>query len=142
MVTRDIAWWFWLATDLALATALFADQAAIFAAIALAAIQVPVFARRGGGLVSFPAQVRLVYLALLVIGLWRPFGFIHWIQLVGTTVMVLVGYCFLARCLSLLPFNRNEPLSLRLISRTFLSPPPSGGILSAVAKPEDAQRTA
>jgi hypothetical protein len=58
MPKRDITWWLWLATDFALANYLFVDRELIKAAIALAAIQIPVFAKRGGGLTSFPAQVR------------------------------------------------------------------------------------
>lgn len=130
MPKRDITWWFWLATDFALANYLFLDREFIEAAIALAAIQVPVFAKRGGGLTSFPAQVRLAYLALLIIGLWPPLRIVHWIQLAGTTAMVLTGYCFLARCLSLLPFNRTEPLTGRLLLGTFFSPPVTGSILA------------
>jgi hypothetical protein len=129
MPKRDLTWWFWLATDAALAWSLLVDREAIKAAIGLAAIQIPVFARRGGGLTSFPAQVRLAYTALLVIGLWVPL--IHWIQLAGTTAMVLCGYCFLARCLSLLPFNRQQNLDLDLVRETFLSKPVQGSILAA-----------
>lgn len=123
MPKRDLTWWFWLATDVALANYLFVDREFIKGATALAAVQIPIFAWRGGGMTSFPAQVRIAYLGLLVIGLWPPLGVIHWIQLVGTTAMVLFGYCFLARCLSLLPFNRREPLSAGLLARTFFSPP-------------------
>jgi len=36
------------------------------------------------------------------------------IQFAGTTAMVLLGYCFLAHCLSRLPFSRVEPLTGRL----------------------------
>jgi hypothetical protein len=128
MPKRDISWWFWLATDVALANSLFIDREAIKATIALAAAQVPVFAIRGGGLASFPSQVRLAYLCLLVIGLWHPLGVVYWIQLVGTTAAVLFGYCFLARCLSLLPFNRATPLSLRLMTGTFFAPPIHGSV--------------
>ena len=120
MPKRDIAWWFWLAVDVLLATSLLADRRMFAAVLAVAAIQIPVFASRG---TSFPVQVRITYLSLLVVGLWRPLGFIHWIQLAGTTAMILVGYCLLARCLSLLPFNRTEPLTAALVARTFFTPP-------------------
>lgn len=123
MPKRDITWWFWLATDIALANYLFIDRSFIKGVIALAAVQIPVFAWRGGGMTSFPVQVRIAYLGLLFLGLWRPLGAIHWIQLVGTSAMVLFGYCFLARCLSLLPFNRSEPLNAALLVRTFFSRP-------------------
>lgn len=130
MPRRDMPWWFWLATDVALAAALFLERSAVWVAIALAAIQIPLFARRGGGIGSFPAQVRIAYSALLLAGLWWPLGFVHWVQLVGTTAMVLFNYCFLARCLSLLPFNRTMPVSAGLLAQTFLSPPVAGSILS------------
>lgn len=140
MPKRNLTWWFWLATDFALANYLFVDRELIKAAIALAAVQVPIFARRGGGLASFPAQVRLAYLALLIIGLWPPLRIVHWIQLVGTTAMVLTGYCFLARCLSLLPFNRTEPMTGRLLLDTFFSPPVDGSILAAAGNGIPARR--
>jgi len=78
-------------------------------------------AAREGELAAFPVQVRAAYLALLVAGLYPPLGFIHWVQLVGTWAMVLVGYCPLARALSLLPWNRSQPLSAALVRRTFVS---------------------
>ena len=130
MPKRDITWWFWLATDFALANYLFIDREFIKGAIALAAIQIPVFAWRGGGLASFPSQVRMTYLGLLIIGLWPPFRIIHWVQFIGTTAMVLFGYCFLARCLSLLPFNRQQPLTIGLLLATFFSRPVEGSIVA------------
>ena len=50
--------------------------------------------------------------------------------------MVLVGYCPLARMLSLLPWNRRQPLSVALVRRTFLSAPVSGSIVEAMGEPE------
>jgi hypothetical protein len=44
--------------------------------------------------------------------------------------MVLCGYCLLARCLSLLPCNRTQPLTIGLLRRTFISPPVEGSILA------------
>lgn len=134
MPKRDITWWFWLATDLALVNYLFTDRDFIRGAILLAAVQVPLFAKRGGGLTSFPAQVRIAYLGLLMFGLWPPLKIIHWIQLVGTTAMVLFGYCFLARCLSLLPFNRQQVLTTTLLMQTFLRPRVEGSITETCQK--------
>jgi len=79
---------------------------------------------------SFPSQVRIAYLGLLVAGLWLPLHFIYWIEFAGTSAMVLYGYCFMARCLSLLPFNRRLPFTISLLTRTFLSPPVKGTIVS------------
>ena len=134
---NDIRWWYWLATATLLSAYLGADfSAAIFAAIALTAVQLVHFAAREGGLTAFPIQVRGAYLGLLAAGLYPPLVFIHWIQLIGTWAMVLVGYCLLARALSLLPWNRRQPLSAALVRRTFLSPPVRGSIVDAINEPQ------
>jgi hypothetical protein len=39
----------------------------------------------------------------------------------GITARVLFGYCLLGRILSLAPWNHWQPLSFRLVRRTFLS---------------------
>jgi hypothetical protein len=54
---------------------------------------------------------------------------IHWIQLVGTTAMVTLGYCPLIRLLSLAPFNRTEPLTISFVWRVFVEEPCCGGLV-------------
>jgi hypothetical protein len=133
----DIKWWYWLATAILLAAYLVAGlRFAIFAAVALTAVQLVHFAARDGELTAFPIQVRAAYLGLLAAGLYPPLVFIHWIQLIGTWAMVLVGYCPLARMLSLLSWNRRQPLSAALVRRTFLSPPVRGSIVDAINEPQ------
>ena len=134
---NDVKWWYWLATAVLLAAYLAAGlRATIFAAIALTAVQLVHFAARERELAAFPVQVRAAYVGLLMLGLYPPLVFIHWIQLVGTWAMVLVGYCPLARMLSLLPWNRRQPLSAALVRRTFLSPPVRGSIVDAINQPQ------
>ena len=58
---------------------------------------------------AFALQVRVAYLAMLIAGLWEPLQWIHWIQLAGTSVRVLFGYCLLARTLSLAPWKIWSP---------------------------------
>ena len=65
---------------------------------------------------------------LLLLGLWEPLQFIHLVQLTGTAAMVLFGYCPLARAMSLLPWNRHEPLSAALIWRTIAELPRIGAV--------------
>jgi hypothetical protein len=103
-------------------------------AIMLTTIQVGHFALRdsersarawGGwvrsAITAFPVQVRIGYLGLLVLGLWEPLGWIHWVQAVGTSVRVALGYCLLARTVSLLPWNRCEAFSMNLLRRTYFT---------------------
>ena len=133
---QDVKWWYWLVTAILLAAYVAGWRSAIFAVIALGAVQLVHFAVREGDLTAFPVQVRAAYLALLAAGLLPLLGFIHWVQLAGTWAMVLVGYCPLARALSLLPCNRRQPFSLALVRRTFLSPPVRGSIADALSAPQ------
>jgi len=68
---------------------------------------------------------------LLALGVAGPLAFIHWIQLAGTTAMVFVGYCPLARMLALMPWNRREPLDRERLVRVLFRPPVQGSILDA-----------
>jgi hypothetical protein len=90
------------------------------------------FLLREGRPSAFPVQVRVGYLGLLLAGQWDPLYFVYWVQLVGTTAMVAFDYCPLARALSLMPWNRQQPLSARLVLRTFLAPPVKGSILQGL----------
>jgi hypothetical protein len=87
----------------------------------LTIIQAAHFSWRDHSMTAFPVQVRIAYLGLLVLGLWGSLGWIHWVQWVGTSVRVAIGYCLLARTMSLLPWNRFESMSMDLLRRTYFS---------------------
>jgi hypothetical protein len=129
---RDIKWRYWAATTLLLAAGLAGIESALFLAVALTAVQALHFALRERSLRAFPVQVRVGYLAILACALWGPLRWLYPLALAGTSANVLFGYCVLARCLSLLPWNRRQPLSFDLLRRTFLTPPVEGGILRAL----------
>jgi hypothetical protein len=138
---REISWWYWLVTGLFLAGALSGCPLGFTPAIGLTVVQTLHYLMKEGAVKAFPVQVRIGYLAWMLAGLWGPLGFLHWIQLVGTAAAVLVDYCPMARMLSLLPWNRRSPLSLRLLLETFLHPPVRGNILDAVVGGNAGQRT-
>lgn len=118
---RDIGWWYWFITVGFLATGLLGWTVGLYLAMGLCAVQIAHVIWRTRDVTSFPVQVRVTYLSLLVAGLWWPLQWIHWVQLVGTSARVLVGYCFLARTLSLAPWNRWPAFTLALIRQTYLS---------------------
>jgi hypothetical protein len=117
----DLAWRYWLATVVLLGIGLSGWSIGLYLAIALCSVQVIHFAVRGSSLTTLPVQLRVADLGMLLAGLWAPWEFIHWIQLGGTSARVLAGYCLLARNLSLLSWNRREPVSWSLLHRTFFS---------------------
>jgi hypothetical protein len=126
---RAMHWWYWLVTDGLLIGSLAGWRWGAWPVIALTVIQAMHYLRREHRIAAFPVQVRLGYLLLLVLGTIPPLGFIHWIQLAGTTAVVTIGYCPLARFLALMPWNRSRPLTAALVWSILVSPPVAGSIL-------------
>lgn len=116
-----IGWWYWLAMVGLLASGLSGWALGFTLAILLGVVQVIHFAWREQNPSAFSVQVRVAYLGLLVLGQWEPLHWVYWVPLIGTSVRVLVGYCLLARTVSLMPWNRSQPLSSRLLWRTYFS---------------------
>ncbi|RRQ23055.1 hypothetical protein [Thiohalobacter thiocyanaticus] len=131
---KTLDWWYWLATDVLLINGLAGGPGGFVPVIALTVVQLVHYLLRERAPGAFPVQVRTGYLLLLLVGQWPSLAFIYWIQLAGTTAMVTVGYCPLARMLSLLPWNRTRPFSLALLRRTFLMPPTRSSVLQALAR--------
>jgi hypothetical protein len=128
----DIGWWYWATTDVFLFVGLSGHPDAFYAAAALSLVSAVHFALRERSVTAFPVQVRIVYVSILFFALWPPFNPLFWLPAFGTLIMVLFGYCLLARTLSLLPWNRREPLSWQAVRRTFLSKPVKGNILQGL----------
>jgi len=118
---RDLGWWYWFMTAGLLGAGLLGWTAGVSLAMLLCAVQIAHVIWLTRDVTSFPVQVRAAYLGLLFAGLWGPLQWIHWVQLVGTSARVVIGYCFMARVLSLASWNRQQPLSWDLITRTFFS---------------------
>ncbi len=129
---RSTGRWYWLVMVALLGAEALGWAAGGPAAMALGGVQVLHYRWRERALRAFPVQVRLAYLVLLAAGLWPPLAFVHGIQLAGTLALVLGGYCPLARLLALAPWNRPQPLSLRLLGRAFISRPSAGTILESL----------
>ena len=126
---KDFGWWYWLVTAGLLTLGITGNQAGFFFAIGLTIIQLIHFVSREGGLTAFPVQVRFWYLMLLLVSWPEPLQWMYWIPAIGTWAQVLFGYCTMARCLSLLPWNRSDALSLDLLLKTFFSRPVRGSIV-------------
>ncbi len=128
---KEMDWWYWLVTDGLLIGSLAGWRWGTYPVIALTVIQTVHCLVRGRRIAAFPVQVRLGYLLLLVMGMYPPLSFIHWIQLAGTTAVVTVGYCPLARIMVLMPWNRGRALTAELVWNTIISSPVTGSLLEA-----------
>jgi len=134
---NNLVWWYWAATTILLIGVVTGSTRSLTAVIALNAIQVIHFIFREKSLIAFPVQVRITYFGLLFLA-QAPFMFwIFWWQLIGTSAMVFFEYCFLARCLSLLPWNKKEVYSLGMVKHTFLSGPVRGNVLQGLPATTD-----
>lgn len=120
---RSILWWSWLLIELALALEVAGWTPGVWIAMAIAAQQALHLALSSRATVSLAVQVRLAYLGVLALGLWPPLAVLHLAQLAGTTILLAFDYCLASRLLSLLPWNREGPLTLRRVAATFLTPP-------------------
>jgi hypothetical protein len=129
---KEISWWYWAITAVLLIVGLFGRFEAFYMATILGAVQVVHFEIREGSFGAFPVQVRLAFTALLLTALWGPMNWLFWLPAIAAPAQVLFGYCALARCLSLLPWNRQQPLSWHLVRRTFLSRPVKGNVLQGL----------
>lgn len=132
LLYREISWWYWAAMALLLLLGLAGRSEAFSLAIALGVAQILHFRLREGRFAAFPVQVRLVYTAILLFAAWCPMNWLFWPQAIATCAQVAFGYCLLARCLSLLPWNRREAFSWRLAWRTFSAPPETGNIMQGL----------
>ena len=130
---KEKDWWFWFVTDCLLFNHLAEWPVDIFLSIApvigFTAVHAVYYMARDKRIASFPLQVRLAYILLLIMGSWRPLEFIHWIQLFGTTALLVYDYCLLARIMTLMPWNRNRPFSIELAWNTFITKPVAGSFL-------------
>jgi len=129
---KELSWWYWLVTACLLTAGVAGYQIGFILAIGLTVFQLIHFMIRVHSITAFPIQVRFWYLMLLLVALPGPLQIIYWVPTVGTWAQLIFGYCTMARCVSLLPWNRNQPFSVDLLSRTFFSRPVRGNIMQGL----------
>lgn len=136
---KNTGWVYWFATDICLALGLIVWPGMLYVTMLLVLVHIVHFYIKSPHLFSFPLQVRLAYLGLLTLGQLPYCSWINWIQLVGTTALITVDYCPLARLLSLMPWNRCQVLCWQFVRRALFSMPVSGSIIQHVS-PEMVRR--
>ncbi len=136
---KGIDWWYWLVTAGLLTYGVLGDEIGFTLAIALTVFQLIHFVIRDRSITAFPIQVRFWYLILLIVALPEPLQPIYWIPTIGTWAQIIFGYCTMARCVALFPWNRTRPFSMALLRETFFSRPVRGNILQGFAGVEEVQ---
>lgn len=124
---RSLVWLLWFLTWLGLLAGLI-DNRAFTAVVAFSAAHaILVLALNRFRVSEFPVQVRIAYVLWVAAGTFVP----HMAVLLYITTIGLIGnlffnYCLLARLLYLLPWNRDEQLTVGLVQRVFFTPPSQG----------------
>lgn len=117
---RSLSWWYWVPTVDMLGMGVISGWSTAFhIAIAITVVQFAHYAWRTQSPLSFPAQHRLAYLALMLIGQLPGLHALYWAPMITVSTLLLFGYCPIARALSLAPWNRSEPLTWSLVKHAF-----------------------
>jgi hypothetical protein len=135
-VRERLVWWLWLVTWAGLLAGLsdrrfYTLVVAFSAAHALLVLGLLRFRA-----MAFPAQLRIAYVVWVAVGTWVPhLTVLMYVATIGLAANLFLGYCPLARMLHLLPWNRDEPLSLGLVARVAFTPPVPGRFHPAPGDP-------
>lgn len=106
--TNEIEWWFWAVTLGFIILALIGWVPGYYIVMALSFIQILYFTQKEGGLNAFPTQVRIVYFAFTLLGLWVAVRFpLYVVLLIGTVMVTFTGRCIIALVLKSMPWNKN-----------------------------------
>ena len=128
LLPKELSWWIWTLIALFLFVGLAGFPAGFAAAILLSAIQTAYYFHKIRSWSHYGVQNRLAYTLLMLVSFAPSIRWFYWLPAIGTVALVTVGYCLMSRTLSVLPWNRTEPLSLDFLRRAFLTPPVAGRI--------------
>jgi hypothetical protein len=100
-------WWFWTITLVFIIAALSGWAPGYTVVIMISLIQMIFIGVRTGNATSFPSQVRVVYFAYTLLGLWPAGRFYCYALLAaGTIMVVLFDRCGIALVLKVMPWNK------------------------------------
>jgi hypothetical protein len=126
LMPEEPTWWVWIATALLIFAGFFGIPAAFVAAIVLSVIQSAIVLGLRRSFRPYPVQIRLAYTLFMIVSFVPALRWFYWALGLGALALVIFGYCIMARFLSLMPWNRTQPFTMRLLARTFLTAPVMG----------------
>jgi hypothetical protein len=113
MDVTDIRWWFWVVTLIFIVAAVAGWVPGYYVVMGLSAVQVIFFVAQEKSLTAFPTQIRVVYFAFTLFGLWPEVRlFIYIVLLLGTVMVTFFGRCSIALVLKQMPWNQGREVRL------------------------------
>lgn len=109
----DIRWWFWAITLGFMIAALAGWVPGYAIVMGISAVQVIFFLAQEKSLIAFPVQIRIVYFAFTLFGLWPGVRlYVYLILLLGTVMVTFFARCVIALMLKQMPWNRAREVRL------------------------------
>jgi len=116
---NEISWYYWLITVALLLHGVFLNNNSFGLVIGLSAIQVIHYLIKTREVTSFEVQFRMCFLMLMMLAQYPLLSWFYFLALFGLIAQLLFSYCLLEKCLKLMPWNRQTPLSKSLIKSSF-----------------------
>ncbi len=126
---KDLGWWYWLVLSCLLNLSVYGVFDGYLWAMAVSVVHLLHYVLHEGRWLAFSVQVRMAFLAYLMIAYPESMQWLYWVPAFGLIARVLFGYCLLARMLMLLPLNRAVPLTWAFVKNAFLAAPVRGSVL-------------
>lgn len=105
---NSIEWWFWTVTLVFIVSAISGWSPGYYVVIGISLFQVVYFTLKTKSLISFDTQVRIVYFAIILLGLWSSVRLVVYIiMLLGTLMVVFFDRCSIALILKKMPWNKS-----------------------------------
>ncbi len=111
---NKIDWWFWAVTFIFIIAALLGWLPGYYFVMIISAIQILFFWNRFRSLMAFDTQVRILYFAFTLLGLFETIRFpLFILLLVGTFMVVAFNRCGIALVLKKMPWNKLQALQIQ-----------------------------
>jgi len=130
---KKTGWTLWAVVDALLLAYLTVWPGALYPLLAILVAQSLLYAWRDASPITFPVQLRVFYLLIVIVGLVPGLGFLNWLQFLGTAASLTFDYCPLARMTVLLPWNRVVPLSWEVVRVAIFSSPRNECIVHVIS---------
>jgi hypothetical protein len=105
---NNIEWWFWTVTLVFIVSAISGWGPGYYIVMGISLVQVVYFTLKTKSLISFDTQVRIVYFAIMLLGLWSSVRLVVYIiMLLGTLMVVFFDRCSIALILKQMPWNKS-----------------------------------
>jgi len=109
MQLNSFDWWLWAITLVFIVLAVSGFSWGYYMVIGISGFQIIYVGIREKDLLAFESQVRILYFALTLVGLWETGRlYFYALLLIGTVLVVFFGRCGVALFLRKMPWNKDK----------------------------------